>query len=175
MSSLATAIEFDWSSAAGASAASDQGSATCGPRPKRQTPPAPTVSELFAPDEYAAASRFASVQQRLVRLQHALYEESGSIIDSTATRSLLRVLSAYAGIRQPSITVGPTGLLSATWRNSLGEELAIRFTETGVVHFAIVSVSPMGGATKVRRWGTSSEPVVLFLDDATVLRIASRA
>lgn len=132
-------------------------------------------SLLWSFDEGAESERFESIQRRLVQLEAALFDEFGTRINNASRKCLLRLFVASPLIRAPLISASPDGVLTATWRNALGEDLAIRCIGDSVIHFAITSRSLVQGHVFDRQWGTVHSASLFFAENPSAKRIAALA
>lgn len=133
----------------------------------------PDARSLWAYDEQEEHARFTQIQQRLIRLEAALFEDFGARLDSASVGCLQRLFVSCPSIRVPSISSGHDGILTATWKGKANEELAIRCAGNSKIHFAIVSRPGVSGAEMNRQWGTFSSPWLFFDESPVARRIAS--
>lgn len=131
------------------------------------------VDLIFAPDEYDAVARYTAIQQRLVQLEHALFEESRTRIHEDSRREFMRSISSNPSVRRPSVSADPNGRLTATWRRADGQELTMRFDGRGVTHFSLLVRSRASPRGFEQRWGTAHDPAALFAIDPLVRQIAT--
>lgn len=146
------------------------------PTIRRRSPagPLPRLNEsmLWGFDESEERARFERIQRRLIRLEAILFEEFGTRIDRSSRDCLLRLFVACPSVRAPLISSQPDGILTATWRNSLGEELTIRCASAEAIHFAYAGRSPADGQRIDRHWGTYHSPSLFLSANPAARRIA---
>jgi hypothetical protein len=133
----------------------------------------PPDALLWGYDEHEERARYARVQQRLIRLEAALFGEFGVSLDLASKECLLRLFVGYPAVSAPLISAQANGILIATWRNGQNEELVIKCVSPAKLHYSIVSISPVGAPEFDRQWGNFHNAALFFSENSLARRIAS--
>lgn len=140
--------------------------------PRHMSRPTRAPSLYWGFDEQVEKESFERIQKRLIQLEAALFEEYGARIDTASRDGLNRLFVSYPSVRPPLISTQPDGVLIATWKSGLGEELVVKCSAANVIHYSIIVQVPGGRGALNRSWGTSHTPSVFFAENPVARRIA---
>jgi len=127
-----------------------------------------SVEELLTPQEVGSAAvgdeqiaeleQKKAVQQELVALDAAFYDDYGVKLDASSRAGFLCFMRYSSGAAAPLLGAESTGHLIATW--VAGEEcLSVRFLDRYRLNYAVAANTEHG---LQRRWGTAH--ALTFLD-----------
>lgn len=128
---------------------------------------------LWAFDEQEERLRFQGIQNRLIRLEAALFDEYGTRLDNGSRQCLFSLFVACPTVRAPLISAQPDGRVVATWRQVDGEELVVRCETADHYSYSLAMRSTVDGSLTNRQWGSGIGPSVFFAENQLAKRIAS--